>query len=224
VYKELVISILLQADLTMEKSHEYLSRLISQAMLNDVQLKELHGQQVMKGYTFCNLYPLEKDKIYIKNRIYLWHIRSFDYNFLLKIKYLLSHMKCGVLTSEIKTFNYKPISQLKTLTPIVLTVDDRSWLKENGIKILMDRAHINALKKYRTFVGEMDEPQENFIEYIELLNEKPIKIPYKRNSFLGHKVVIGVKSDPVSQKLAFAAIGAGLLEKNSIGLGYCLYE
>lgn len=224
MYKELVVTMLLQVDLAAEKSYEYLSRIISQTMLKDPQLKEMHGRQGLKGYSFCNLYPLEKDKIYKKNRAYLWHIRSFDVDFLMKIKYLLSHMQCGVVASEIKTFEYKPISRLKTLTPIVLTVENKSWVKENGIKIVMERTHINALKKYRTFIGEMAEPQENFIEYINLLNEKPIKIPYKNNSFLGHKVEVGVKSDKVSQKLALAAIGAGMLEKNSIGFGYCLYE
>lgn len=224
LYYELVITILLQTNIEAEKGYEYLARLISSAMLNDVQLKELHGQKSFKGYSFSNLYPREPDKIYRQGRAYIFHIRSFELDLLLKLKYLLMQGKVGIIAAEVKNFAYRPISQLKSLTPVVATVDNRSWTKENGLKLLMERAHINCLKKYRAFIAELDEPQENFIESIRLINEKPIKIPYKANSFLGHKLIIGVKSDPVSQKLAFVALGAGLLEKNAIGMGYCICE
>lgn len=224
IYYELVTTILLQTDVEAAKGYEYLSRLISRAMLQDEQLKELHGKRTLKGYCLCNLYPREEDKIYRQGRVYVFHVRSFEPQLLLKLKYLLPHLKAGVIAAEMKNFAYKPITQLKSLTPVVATVDNRSWTKDKGLKLLMERAHVNALKKYRAFVGELDEPEENFIEGIQISNEKPIKVPYKANSFLGHKVMISVKSDSVSQKLAFAAIGAGLLEKNSIGMGYCLYE
>lgn len=224
MYHELIVTILLQADVEAARCYEYLSKTISFAMLKDEQLKDLHGQRSFKGYCLCNLYPREADKVYKKGRVYVFHIRSFDVELLLKLKYLLPQLKTGVITTEIKNFAYRPIAQLKSLTPVVATVDNRSWTKENGLKLLMERIHINSLKKYRAFIGEMDEPTENFIEGIQILNQKPIKVPYKANSFLGHKLMIGVKSDPVSQKLAFAAIGAGLLEKNTIGMGYCIYE
>jgi CRISPR-associated endoribonuclease Cas6 len=224
LYYELVVTILLQTDLEAEKGYEYLSRLISNAMLSDRQLKELHGQKSFKGYSFSNLYPREADKVYRQGRVYIFHIRSLELELLLKLKYLLAQGKIGVVATEIKNYTYRPISQLKSLTPVVATVNNRSWTKENGLKLLMERAHINCLKKYRAFIGHMDEPAEIFIESIQLTNEKPIKIPYKSNSFLGHKLLIGVKTDPLSQKLAFTALGAGLLEKNSVGMGYCMYE
>lgn len=224
VFYEMIVAVLLPVDLEASKSYAFLSRVISSAMLHDQQLKDLHEQRKIKGYNFCNLYPLEKDKVYKQGRAYVFHIRAFDQSFLLKLKHILPHIKMGVISAEIRTIAYHPLSRLKSLTPVIATVNNRSWTKEDGLKLLMERAHINALKKYRAWVGEMDEPTENFIAGIQLLNEKPIKIPYKSNSFLGSKVILDVKSDSVSQQLAFAAIGAGLLEKNSIGMGYCLYE
>lgn len=224
VFYELVITMLLQTDLKAVEGYQYLSQIVSGAMLRDAQLKELHEQRCLKGYCLCNLYPREADKLYKKGRVYLWHIRSFDMEFILKLKSILPKLKSGVISTEVRNFSYRPISQLKTLTPAVATINNRSWTKEAGIKILMERIHVNALKKYRAFIGEMEEPSESFIEGIQLLNEKPIKIPYKSNSFLGSRLIIGVKSDLISQKLAFAAIGAGLLEKNAIGMGYCIYE
>lgn len=224
VYYELILTILLQSDLEAARSYEFLSHLISSAMLKDEQLKELHAQRKIKNYIFCGLYPIESTKVYQKGRAYLFNIRSLDMNLILKFKYLLPQLHAGIISADMKTFEYRPISHLKSLTPIVATVNNRSWTKEDGIKILMERSHINALKKCRAFIDGIEEPIENFIESIQLLNNSPIRIPYKRNSFLGNKLLIGIKSDPVSQKLAFAALGAGLLEKNSIGMGYCTYE
>jgi len=68
----------------------------------------------------------------------------------------------------------------------------------------------------------MEEPDDNFIEFIQQTNFKPIKVVYKNTSLIGNKMIIGVKSDEISQKLAFTILGAGLLEKNSIGMGYCI--
>jgi CRISPR-associated endoribonuclease Cas6 len=215
---------MLQTDLEAARAYEHLSRLISGAMLQDPQLKELHGQRAIKGYTLCNLYPREAEKVYKQGRVYLFNIRSLGIEFILKLKSILPYLNAGVLSTEIRNFEYRPISRLTTLTPVVATVDNKSWVKEKGLKILMERAAINSLKKYRTFIGDMTEPTENFIEGIQLLNEKPIKIPYKNNSLLGNKLVLTIKSDPISQKLAFAALGAGLLEKNAIGMGYCKSE
>lgn len=224
IYHELIVTLLLQTDLEAARSYEYLSRLISGAMLQDPQLKELHSQRVIKGYTLCSLYPREADKVYKQGRVYLFNIRTLDSEFILKLKSILPRLNAGVLATEIRNFEYRPISRLTTLTPVVVTIDNKSWTKEKGLKILMERAAINSLKKYRAFIGDMTEPTENFIEGIQLLNEKPIKIPYKNNSLLGNKLMLTIKSDPISQKLAFAALGAGLLEKNAIGMGYCRSE
>ena len=225
LYYELVTTMLLQSDLEANRTYEFLSRLLAGAMFKDEQLKELHEQRKMKNYVFSGLYPIETRKIYKKGRAYLFNLRSLDMNLILKFKYLLLQLHAGVISADIRTFEYHPISQLKSLTPVVATINNnRSWTKENGLKLLMERIQINSLKKYRAFIGKIEEPEENFIEGIQLLNHKPIKIPYKSNSFLGNKVILNIKSDSASQKLAFAALGAGILEKNSIGLGYCIYE
>ena len=133
----------------------------------------------------------------------------------------MPHSIFKVMSVEIRQHSYWFITTLESLTPVVSTVDNRYWVPEDGINLLMKRIHDNAVKKYKTFFGEMEEPKENFIESIQILNEKPIKVKYKKASLLGHKVCLSVKSDEVSQKLAFTIMGCGLLEKNSIGFGYC---
>jgi CRISPR-associated endoribonuclease Cas6 len=223
-YYEMIVAVTLEEDLKFLNSYEFIANMISRAMLNDEMLKTLHISNNFKYYTFCSFEPLERDKIYRKGRIYITRIRSLSSNFLLALKKLLPRIDYPVeiVAMEIHKFPYRQVSQLVAVTPVIATVFDRCWTKEDGLLLLRERAHINAFKKYRDYFGDMKEPKDNFIEYIRQINNKPIKIPYKNVSLLGNKLIIGVKEDEVSQKLAFTVLGSGLLEKNAIGMGYCI--
>ena len=222
-YYELVITLTMQRDIEMPRAYETFSRMISFAMLGDEGLKALHGQNQIRSYTFCLPCPLEPDKIYKKNRLYVMKIRSLDLEFALKMKALLPKSQPGIAATELRTHSYRYISALKSVTPVAATLENRSWTPEDGIILLMQRCHSNAVRKYNAVFGELDAP-ENFMESIEVLNRKPIKIPYKSNSILGSKIRIGVRGDEVSQRIAFAALGGGVLEKNALGFGYCMAE
>lgn len=223
-YHEIIITVLLNEDIPMEKSYEIISRFISRAMLGDHLLKELHEQKGYKHYVLCSLYPLESDKIYRKGRIYAFNLRGLDVNFILKMKRLIMTVQEGpmkAITAEIRQQHYRPIREIYTLTPAVATINGKSWTREDGIGLLMERIHINAIKKHRSFYGDLQEPAENFIEVIEQTNDKPIRIRYKNTSLLGCKLNLIVKQDELSQRLAFTVMGSGLLEKNTICCGYC---
>ncbi|NLY61926.1 MAG: CRISPR-associated protein Cas6 [Clostridiales bacterium] len=223
-YFELVVTVSLQEDVPFLSSYEFISNMISRAMLNHKELKELHGANKFKLYTFCAFHPIESDKIYRKGRLYITNIRSLSVEIILALKKVLPHVSYPImiLATDIRMHQYRPITEMATITPVIATVDNRCWTREDGLILLRNRAHINALKKYRNFFGDVEEPDMNFIEYIRQINKKPIKIPYKNTSLLGNKLVIGIKCDEISQKLAFTALGAGLLEKGSLGFGYCL--
>lgn len=222
-YCELVVAVSLYEDLPFEYSYEFIANLISRAMLYDGELKELHGSNKYKFYTFCAFHPVESDKMYRKGRVYITNIRSLSHDFILALREVLPHTNypIKVISTELRTYEYKPISRIVTLTPAIATIDDRCWTREDGLSLIEDRIHINALKKYQTFFDDTSEPADNFIKNIRQTNKKPIKIPYKDTSLLGNKFVIDVKSDEASQKLAFTSLGAGLLEKGSLGFGYC---
>lgn len=222
-YYEMVVAVSLEDDLHFLDSHEFISNLISRAMFADEELKQIHSSRTFKFYNFCLFQPTEIDKVYRKGRIYVTRIRSLSSGFLHTLKKSLSLVEYPVeiIAKEIYKCEYHPISTITTITPAIATVFDKSWTKEDGLLLIRDRAHVNALKKYRAYFGDMPEPEENFIEYIQQINIKPIKIPYKNTSLLGNKFVIGVKGDEISQKLAFTVLGAGLLEKSSLGMGYC---
>ena len=71
---------------------------------------------------------------------------------------------------------------------------------------------------------------KNFIQEIELKNQKPQSIYFKTTKdkkeriirLLGNKLRIVPNSDDISQKLAFLSLAVGLGEKSSLGGGFCL--
>jgi CRISPR-associated endoribonuclease Cas6 len=222
-YFELVVTLSLQEDIPFLSSYGYIGNLISRAMANDDNLRKLHKDAGFKFYTFCCFQPIEKDKIYRKGRIYVTNIRSLSVDFILTLRKVISIVNhpVKVIATDIRMYEQRLITELITLTPTVATLSNRCWTKEDGLVVLRERIHNNAAKKYRDFFGELTEPKDTFIEYIQQTNRKPFKIPYKQVNLLGNKLVIGVKPDEDSQKLAFTALGAGVLEKGSIGMGYC---
>lgn len=225
LYHEAKISICLKEDIPADMIHQTISKAINFSFLKDEALKNMHEENYFKGYTFCNPYPVESSKVYTAQKVYLFRLRSIDLNFMLKIKNLLP--KCDqyfkILSFELYNCKQKYIDKIKTLTPAVSTLYNRNWTKEDGIEVLREKIHTNAVKKAKLFSkNQFQEPSENFIQLITQTNKKPIRIHYKESSMLANKFEIIPKSDAASQELAQVVLGSGLLEKNSIGLGFCI--
>lgn len=225
LYYESKISICLKTDTPADMIYQNISSTINSALLKDEVLRQMHKENSFKGYTFCSPYPVEISKIYLAQKVYLFRLRCIDLNFILKIKNLLP--KCDeyfkVLSFELYNCKQKYVDKLMTLTPAVSTLYNRNWTREDGIEILRERIHSNAVKKAKFFSqNKFQEPSENFLQCITQTNIKPIKIPYKETSLLGNKFELVPKSDNTSQELAHIVLGSGLLEKASLGLGFCI--
>lgn len=227
VYYEAKLVLFLQKEIRYENSYEAISKFLSHAMLQDASLKAYHEEKFPKCYVWDSLFPLEKDKLYKVGRIYMLHIRSLDLDFILKLKKCieLSHDEVfKVLACQLTNYPYRLITKLKSLTPVICTLPDQKyWTREDGLKLLEERINICTLKKYRRYVGDIEEDKDGFIESIRLLNEKPISIPYKNTKLIGNKLEITCKTDEYSQKLAFTLLASGL-EKCSLGFSYFIMD
>lgn len=226
-YYELTCTTLLLKDIYFDSVGEELGKNISNSMLLDSELANIHESKGYKYYVYDSLYPRERDKTYKKGNVYIFRIRSIDKELILKFRKTLSNYssKDGIqiLSTEIKTYRQFYITELYTVTPAVATVDDRFWVRGDSIELLDRRINENLIKKYQDYYGEDINTKESFIQAIELKNYKPIGFVYKDIRLIGNKFNILVKSDEVSQKLAFLALGTGLLEKNSSnGMGFCI--
>ncbi len=83
-----------------------------------------------------------------------------------------------------------------------------------------ERIKINLIKKYNKFTGEKIEENFDFYTSIEFKNKKPISVNYKNIKLLGDKLQLNIADDKLSQKIAYMALGTGLGENNSRGLGF----
>lgn len=194
-------------------------------MLYDEELSKVHEKYKYKFYTFKSFYPIEKDKLYKKGKVYLFTIRSISEEFSGRIEKCLIELKddeIEVLSVQKKELNYKGQLEFKTITPVFITIDGKPWKpQENGLEVFIERIQNNLLKKYRDIYSL--EPLINgyFIERFSI-DEKPCALKYKNIKLIGYKVKFKIYDDEESKKLACIALGAGLGEKNSsIGGGYC---
>ena len=130
------------------------------------------------------------------------------------------------------------IKELYSATPVIVSErkDDNGrqlyWSMDyNGdIEILQNQLQKNLEKKLKLFYPDDRDIMDNFIDKIEIKNQKPQSIYFKtvRNQkeklvrLIGNKFKIVPKKDDLSQKLAFLSLGVGLGEKSSFGGGFCL--
>ena len=221
-YYNLKVLISLKQDIKSEETYEKISKLISNAMLKEEKLKQMHEENMYKNYVFCNLYPIEKDGIYKKEHIYTFDIRFINLQNAMKIKQLLSIIQNSnfkIIMSNLETSTQRKIQKLITLTPTIITTEKGDYLIGDDLEFVRQRMIANIQKKYNQIYNEKIDI--DFIKEIKQTNNKPIKIPYKNIYLLGNKFEITVKEDPISQNLAYLALSIGLLEKNAEGFGFC---
>jgi len=233
---ELNIAVLLKSDIGFQDNFEVLSKFINSAMFLDSQLAELHKESGIKYYVFDGLYPIQKNGIYKKDNIYTFRLRSLDENFISKISKHLKSVDDKILDVKViekKIFRQVPIYEINNITPTILSFKNDSgrlyhWTfeKDGDIVKLCNALQNNLIKKYESFFKETLNPTQNFIQLLQIKNQKPQTIRITKNGkkirLFGNKFKIIINEDKISQKLAFVALGCGLGEKNSYGGGFCV--
>jgi CRISPR-associated endoribonuclease Cas6 len=232
-YFELTCKAYLKNDISFKDSFEAISKYISFSMAQNERLKTIHDSKGYKFYVHNNFYPIEQDKLYKNGNIYEFKIRSIDESFINTLEILLkqntNNPNLLVVESYKKSVKQFFISELYSITPVISTNEiGKYWTMEQDGDILKLQKLLqdNLEKKYNAFYGTKLNPKQNFIQLLEIKNQKPQNIWTSKSGksfrFFGNKFKIISNEDEVSQKLAFLALGCGLGEKNSFGGGFCL--
>lgn len=232
-YFELTCTAYLKKPIDHKESYEKLARYISFSMMQNESLKALHEKRGFKHYCFGGFLPLEAEKVYKQGGHYRFAVRSLDENLIDtladELRKNINNPDLQVLQTFKRRYRQNFIRELYTVTPTIVTTENNLfWTmeKDGDILRLQKQLHDNIEKKYKSFYGEEIEPQQNFIQLLEIKNRKPQTIQItkdgKKIRFFGNKFKIVPHEDEVSQKLAFVALGAGLGEKNAFGGGFCV--
>ena len=224
---EIKIKLFLLKDIELTEAQSRIASFIDSSFGKTEKLIEFHERNSFKNYCFDLLYPVEKDKVYKKGQIYTLRIRTI--NKFLADFFSNKLVNCydsnfKALVSEIRIIPKKPIEKLYSITPIVLKNETGYWRDSISFEDFERRIKENLIKKYNTALDTKID--ENFDLYtgIEFINHKPISVKYKNIKLLGDKISINVGDDSRAQDLAYAALGCGLSEMNSRGLGFLNYK
>jgi len=219
-YYELKLQTKLKSKIHFQKSPEAISKMIATSLINSGY--ELHNKQIIKNYVFSNLGKADKNGFFSRGEIF---IRSFSRDIIQKLSNLMFYEDniFKVKNLSFREVKYRKINYILSLNPVFVVRDNEFWtFEKNGDLIsLMDALQDNLIRKYEINFNEKLEPFENFIEFFEIKNQKPQTFFYKGIKFFGNKFFIRIKSDEISQKLAFTSIATGLGHKNSsVGGGF----
>lgn len=231
-YFELICTAYIKKDISYENSFEILSKYISYSM-HQSELKYVHDKDGFKHYVYGGFLPIEKDKLYKKGSTYKFSIRSIDEKFIdtlsKSLRQNIDNENLLIVSTDKKVIKQFFISELYSATPVVVsTSNNKYWTMQESSDILQlqKQLHDNLEKKYKDYFKEEIEVVQNFIQLLEIKNQKPQNIQIHKNNkkirLFGNKFRIVPNEDEVSQKLAFMAMACGLGEKNSYGGGFCL--
>lgn len=226
-FYELRITLNLKKDIHCDYITERLSVLFNKSMIYSEYLKSIHKVNMYKLYTFEGLSPFEKDKIYKRGRYYMTRFRCIDKFVAEEFKKCLKQTKTNefdVLAVDIDIVTPKYIKILFNVTPAIAIINNEPWTDKMNIDLLKKSINENLIKKIKV-IQDIDETLElDMIKSIKLKNRMPIGCKYKHIKLLGNKFEIEIKDDDISQFMANIALAVGILEKNSLGYGYCLYK
>ena len=225
---EIRVKVTLLKDINYENLTGKLCNFIDMFIAKNEIFLEKHKNKGYKNYCFDTLYPLEKDKIYKKDKKYTFKIRSIDYDFInYFIENLSGHKNLdmeGMIDVIEIIHDGKMIDKIYSVTPVMIKTDQGYWRDILNVEKFEKRIKDRLFKIYREITKkEMDEKFELYNNII-FLNYKPIAVKYKDIKLLGDKVEMEISKDPRAQEIAQMILGVGLGDNTSRGYGFVNYK
>lgn len=228
VVYEIKLKVYMLKNISVNEIQTKITSLLDKGFLIDTKWQQFHEQNFYKGYSMNHAYPLEPDKVYKKDKIYIITIRTVDSNLAKYFSEICVNQfteDIKGLTAQIRILPKKYIECIYTLTPIILKDAQKGyWKTHMNLEQFELQLKTNLFKKWNYF--EKTKVVENFPIYnvIEFLNQAPIGMDYKNVKLLGDKIKLWIADDEMSQNLAYMALGTGLGNMNSRGAGYVNYR
>ena len=224
---EIKLKLYLLKDIALNNLQEKICSFIDNGLAKNDELLKLHQQNKFKNYCFDSLFPIEKDKVYKKNKIYTLTIRTID-NYLAEFFYskLVNEYDDFIkgLTTEIRIIPKKYIEKIYSITPAILKCENGYWKNNISFGDYERRLKENLIKKYNSFMQTKIDEDFPLYTSIEFKNNIPIASEYKNIKVLGDKLILHISEDELSQQIAYMTIGTGIFEMNARGYGFINYR
>lgn len=224
---QIKLKIFILRNFPIEDSQEIVSAFIDSGLSKDNRLLELHESNKFKGYCFDAPYPLEEDKIYKKDKIYILTIRTIDKELAdFFANKLVNEFNANIkgMTSEVRILSKKHIEKIYSITPAVMKNEDGYWKNKIKLDEFEKRLKVNLIKKYNSITNSKIDEDFQLYSTIEFKNRKPISIKYKNIKLLGDKISLNITENETAQELAYMSLGTGIFEMNARGYGFVNYR
>lgn len=224
---EIKLKVYLLANITSEKATQAICQLIDKSFTNTDEMKSFHEKRQFKFYCFNSFYPLEEKKVYLEGKIYTVVIRTIDPKLVEHFKTYLTNTytdKLKALTAEVKIIPKKHIQKLYSVTLCIARFDGSYWRNNVSIDEYEKRLKLNLLKKYAEFTGENLGEDIELFTHLSFQNQKPIAMQMKNIKLLGDKILLEIAENDTAQRLAYMALGTGVMELNARSAGFVNYK
>ncbi|RRD39067.1 CRISPR-associated endoribonuclease Cas6 [Leptotrichia sp. OH3620_COT-345] len=219
------LKVYLLRDIKQEDALTNIAKLVDSSFLKNEELKEMHKKNIYKPYCFNSFFPLEKDGVHKEGNIYTVILRMLNVSETLKIHFEKVLVGCftdsiKLLTVEKRKIYPKMIEKIYSLTPCIVKNDEGYWRDMFSIIDFERWLKENLIKKYNYFYNEKIDENFELSNYIVFENKGPISVKMKNIKLLGEKITLHIAHNETAQRLAYMALGTGILEVNARGLGF----
>lgn len=224
---ECKVRVKMQETVLMQNCMTVITYFIDSSLCLDKQMSRLHNVNKFKYYVHDSFYPVEKDGLYKNGDVYTFRVRTVDADLFRFFSSNLAFHKTRELQGigmEIQLLSPKWISELYSISPIIIKTDKGYWRNVITYNDFQQRIKSNLCKKYNQFTGDKIDETFALYDVLEFKNRQPIKIHYKSICLLGDKLQLQIASNPTAQKLARFALGVGLCEMNAEGYGFVNFK
>ena len=227
-YLKMKIIILLKKDIPLKKMGYTLGSMISNVMLGDEDLKILHETNTYKMYSFDLPMPLSENNIYLKDRLYSFHLNSINADLINKLQMLMSFYENNtfkIIMTEITSVKKRRIATLETVNPVLIVLDKN---KKNNMLDVTRYLNINKdivtglVNRYNRW-NKTDIKIEDAMGIFQNIQMQKnfCSVYIKDIKYVGAKYKITVSQTKLAQELAFLSLFVGLGQKASVcGAGY----
>lgn len=221
------VKVYLKKDIPVTNAQAQITYFVDGCFAKDEGFKQFHNENRYKYYCYDLLYPQEADKIYKKDKIYALTIRTVDSQLAAYFSETCANIDTEFMKGlkvENRVLPRKHLDIIYTLTPAIIKDEKGYWKGHMAFEEYEQRLKVNLIKKWNQFENEKLDEDFELYTGIEMLNHAPIAAEYKGIKLLGDKLRLHVAENETAQKLAYMALGTGVLEMNSRGFGFLNYR
>lgn len=192
-------------------------------LLIDKKWAKMHRKNMYKNYCFNGFSPKEIERVYKKENIYTFTIRTIDAELARYFTTIIGKHRTDEmvgLSVSLKIIPHHFIENIHSCSPVIQKNKNGYWKNNYNVNEYGERLFANAIKKYNQYTGQKLNEKFQLYTAISFRNNFPLRTKYKNIHILGDSVSLQVADNPIAQEISYFLLGTGICEMNARGYGF----